>query len=110
MSLVWDHYPDGGGELLLALALADWANHDGKGIWAAVATMADKTRQSERTIQYQLRRMQESGWLEMMGAGKGGRAKSTDYRIPVERIPVNAGRVQKLHPLSESKGCNPEQE
>lgn len=99
MSLVWDHYPNGGGELLLALALADWANHDGSGIWASVDTMAGKTRQSSRAVQYQLRRMRRSGWL-IIDAPGGGRHKTTTYRVPIERIPQGAAAmVQELHPL-----------
>jgi hypothetical protein len=92
--------------LLLALALADWANHDGDGIWAAIPKMAGKTRQSDRTIQYQLRRMRASGWLQITSQGGGGRLTTT-YRIPVELIPPLAeGVVQKLH-LSNTSDCAP---
>jgi len=106
MSLVWDHYPGGGGELLLALALADWASHDGTGIWASVPQMADKSRQSDRTVQYQLRRMRESGWLQITKDG-GGR-QSTTYRIPIDLIPPSVeGVVQNLHPSAPPERCNP---
>jgi hypothetical protein len=104
MSLVWDHYPRGGGELILALALGDWANDKGASIFPSVAQMALKTRLSERAVQYVLGKMKASGWLEQVSPGGmiAGRNVSTTYRIPIERIPQGAvGGVQKLHPLND---------
>jgi len=46
-----------------------------------VETVAKLTRQSERTVQYHLRSMQESGWLQLVGNAKGGRKKAREYRI-----------------------------
>ena len=59
MSQIFDRYPNGGGEMLLALAIADHAHDDGTHIYPSVSALAKKTRQSERTVQYQLRKMQE---------------------------------------------------
>ena len=101
MSLVWDHYPRGTGELILALALADWANDQGSSIFPSVAQMSAKTRLSERAVQYLLAKMRGCGWLQQISAGGiiGGRRRATTYRIPIELIPLGAvGRVQKLHP------------
>lgn len=118
MALVWDHYPEGGSELLLALALADWANHDGSGIYPSVAQMADKVHMSERSVQYLLGKMKGRGWLIQVNPGGivGGRKLATNYRIPVSLIPpAIVGRVQSLHPSARvqndvSDGCNPAQE
>ena len=63
MSLVFDHYPRGGGELLTALALADHADHQGQNVRPGIASLARKTRQSERTIQHHLARMRRDHWL-----------------------------------------------
>jgi len=79
--LVFEFYPVGGGEMLTALCLADHADHDGTSIFPAVETVAKLTRQSERTVQYHLRSMQESGWLLLVGNAKGGRKKAREYRI-----------------------------
>lgn len=101
MALVWDHYPEGGSELLLALALADWANHDGSGIYPSVAQMADKVHMAERSVQYLLGKMKARGWLIQVNPGGivGGRKLATNYRIPVDLIPLGfVGRVQTLHP------------
>lgn len=109
MTLVWKHYPDGGSELLLALALADHAADDGSSIYPSVANMAKKVRQSERNIQYLLSKMVKKGWLEKVQGGGiiEGRKLATMYRMPIERIPLGTvGWVQTLHPTD---GCNPAQ-
>ena len=81
MSLVWQHYPGGGGELLLALGIADHSHDDGTRIYPSVRHLAHKTRQSERAVQYQLRDMESAKWLERMSSGYGGRGRATEYRI-----------------------------
>jgi hypothetical protein len=86
MTAVFDRYPNGGGEFTLALALADNAHDDGSHIYPTVATLAEKTRQSVRAVQYQLRKMEEMGWLQLVGAGHGGYSKSRQYRINREWI------------------------
>ncbi|WP_218644157.1 helix-turn-helix domain-containing protein, partial [Burkholderia pseudomallei] len=63
MNAVFERYPEGGGEMILALALADHSHDDGTHIYPSVEKLAAKTRQSPRAVQYQLRRMQQSGWL-----------------------------------------------
>lgn len=98
MALVWAHYPGGGGELNLALSLADWSRDDGSGIWASVDVMADKSRLSERAVQYNLGKIKRCGWL-ILTQGPTRDRKTPTYRIPIERIPQGAvGRVQLLHP------------
>jgi len=126
MAFIWDHFPQGGGAMLTALKLADHADHDGGSIFPSVAGIAKNTRQSERTVQYHLRAMEEAGWLLPVSAG-GGRRRTATYRIPIERIPQDVrGTVQILHllypPAQEhaetvqpvapfpEKGCNPEHE
>lgn len=99
MALVWDHYPEGGGELLTALKLADHSDHIGDRIWPGVASLARMTHQSERTVQRHLQAMLDNGWLVKVEAGGKGPASTTRYRIPIEAIPQGVeGRVTKLHP------------
>lgn len=85
-SMVWERYPNGGGELTLALALADHAHDDGRHIFPTVDHLARKTRQSPRTVQYQLKCMRETGWLIPTNAGHGGRGMASEYRISPEWI------------------------
>lgn len=86
MTLVFDRYPEGGGEMLLALSLADHSSDDGKHIFPSVSRLAKKTRQSDRTVQRQLRKMEASGWLIKIKNGGGGRGKTAEYQISREWI------------------------
>lgn len=81
MSMVWEHYPAGGGDLLMALACADHAHDDGTNVRPSVMHLAQKTRQSPRTVQRQLAQMRESGWLILVRNGRGGRGHTAEYRI-----------------------------
>ncbi|ARP52327.1 hypothetical protein ALFP_0440 [Alcaligenes faecalis] len=103
MSLVWEHYPSGGGELLTALAYADHAHDDGTGVRPSVAYIARKTRQSERTVQRYLTQMRESGWLLTVRHGDGGRGRATEYRInplwitnPVKLTPFTEHEAERV--------------
>ncbi|AGW94620.1 hypothetical protein N234_31720 [Ralstonia pickettii DTP0602] len=101
--LVFEHYPEGGGEMLTALCLADHADHDGTSIYPSVETVAKLTRQSRRTVQYHLSKMQESGWLLLVGNAKGGRQKAREYRInPVwietGKLPEKGAKAAPFNP------------
>lgn len=80
-SMVWEHYPAGGCELLTALAYADHAHDNGTNIRPSVAYIARKTRQSERSVQRHLAQMRKSGWLLTVKYAKGGRNFATEYRV-----------------------------
>ena len=86
MNAVFERYPVGGGEMLLALALADHASDDGTRVFPSIRSLAVKTRQSERSVQYQLRKMEESEWLVLVNAGNGGRGQNREYRISLDWI------------------------
>lgn len=108
--MVFDRYPTGGGEMLLALALADHAHDDGTHIFPSIALLSQKTRQSERSVQYQLRRMEQTGWLVLVNDGMGGRNRTRQYRISpdwmkgAEIAPFEKGAKQG------PKGCKTTQE
>jgi hypothetical protein len=125
MGMVFDRYPTGGGEMILALKLADHAHDDGTHIFPGIASLAEKTRQSERAVQYQLRGMEKSGWLILVGQGKGGRGKSREYRISPAWINganlapiVDNSKGEEIAPIEDDakganddgKGCNLEHE
>lgn len=128
MSMVFERYPNGGGEMLLALALADHAHDDGSNIYPSIQLLAFKTRQSVRAVQYQLRRMEQTGWLELVNSGNGGRNQHREYRIKLawikgeEIAPIKISDDDHLNdadiaPLKnekgatdDTKGCNSEHE
>ena len=98
VGMVFDHYPNGGSELLLAVKLADNASDDGTRIYPSVATLAGQTRQSERTVQYQVKRMVAMGWLvlvrEATGGGRGGGyGRPREYRIHPDWIAMHDVRI-----------------
>lgn len=74
-----------GGELLVAIEIADAANEHGAGVFVGVSRMADRSRQDPRTVQRQLKHLIEIGWLEVVKRGGGRRADGsgipTLYRI-----------------------------
>lgn len=108
MSLVWSRLDVQGGELTLALSLADFANDSGESIWPSVATLQFKTRQGERTVRRQLARFREIGWLEIVKPG-GGAGSPTVYRINAEWIKgANLAGLPDLKPreFAEEKGAD----
>ncbi len=101
MSAVFKRYPNGGGEMLLALALADRARDDGVLMQIdSVAELARKTRQTERGVQIQLRRMCEMGWLHLVRQSDGGRGRSSVYRI--DQAWINGSALQPKTPNGEA--------
>lgn len=79
--MVFDFYPTGSGEMLLALSLADFSDDEGRRIFPSVSTMAKKTRQSERSVQYQLRRMEQAGFISQVSTKSN--YGTTEYRINI---------------------------
>ncbi|WP_255474796.1 helix-turn-helix domain-containing protein [Pusillimonas sp. ANT_WB101] len=115
--MVFDRYHAGGGEMLLALAIADHSNDQGGDIFPSIKMLAEKTRQSERTVQYQLRRMEESGWLILVNSGNGGRNQRREYIISPDWMkganiaPLEKGAIHDTKGATDdTKGCNPQQE
>ncbi len=83
MTLVWERSLHSGGDLLVLLAIADYADDTGQA-YPAVGTLAHKARMSERNCQYVLKRLVGSGELEVeRRKGPGG---------------CNLYRVKILHP------------
>lgn len=106
MAEVFARYPNGGGEMLLALALADHAHDDGTSVRPSVRLLAEKTRQSERTVQYQLRNMEAAGWLHLVANAGGGRNTPREYRINPDWVKgANPAPLPK-GATDDTKGCN----
>lgn len=61
---VWKHAEASGARLLVLLALADIANHDGV-CWPSVPTLAQRTRLHEQTVRRHLMELRESGSIEV---------------------------------------------
>lgn len=87
-SAVWERSQAKGSALLLLLAIADFADDDGHA-YPSLATLAEKTRLSERNVRYVLREVEALGELSTsVGDGKHG---CNLYRIlpPAKIAPGN---------------------
>lgn len=82
--LVLDRYPHGGGELLVAIALADNAHRDGTNIFPGVDEVAARTKLSRRAVQLHMAKMVASGWLVLVRKSTGRRGDTNEYRISPE--------------------------
>lgn len=81
MTMVFDRYPAGGSERLLALAMADHARDDGTRIWPSLDELARKTLQSRSTVQRQIKHMLGIGWLQRIAHATGRPGATNEYRI-----------------------------
>lgn len=89
MTLVWEYSIHSAGDLLVLLAIADYANDEGEA-FPAVATLARKARMSVRNCQYVLSRLVKAKELEVNRDG-GPRG-------------CNLYRVKILHPAAHCRG------
>jgi Helix-turn-helix domain len=78
MSRVWEHSTHSGSELLMLLAISDFADDDGRA-YPSVQTLATKCRMSARNANHLLARLRDSGELEIR-LGQGPRGTNA-YRV-----------------------------
>lgn len=73
ISWVWQHADAKGSDLLVLLAIANYAKDDGSGAWPSIAALARDTRLSSRNVQYIVHKLAERGQLNVhRGAGPHG--------------------------------------
>lgn len=94
MAKVWElHLPQP--LKLLALAMADWADDHGEGIYPSIAYVAWKIGTTERTVQRQLRTLERIGILEVV-AVRGHRSPNGQW---TRLWTIHPERGDKLTPL-----------
>lgn len=90
MSMIWAAYVGGGTELLTLLALADWADDDGR-CWPSIASIAKKSRLSRSQAQRIVHRLIADGVVSVVGNELGGAPGATrQYRINPDKL---TGRI-----------------
>lgn len=87
MSSIWEHFPKGGSDLLVMLALADWGDDSGGRIYPSMSAIAKKIRCDRRHAQRIVHKLIDTGYLFSEGNDKGGNPGDTrHYRINLERL------------------------
>lgn len=101
LSAVWERAEVGGGELLVLLALADQARHDGT-CRPSLARIAQMARMTERGAQKIIRRLTEKG-LVAVSFEQGGRGHTNEYQVTIpEQQTPNAVRGIMAKPRTEA--------
>lgn len=93
MSQVWEYGPKSQGELLVLLALADFADDAGV-CWPAMKSIAEKARVTERGAQKIARRLEENGYLKI--ATGGGRHGCNKYTITLNSVHPEQGSAPNV--------------
>lgn len=106
MARVWDNGPDDRAELLVLLALSDFANDAGE-CWPSMSGIAQKTRMTERGVQKIVRRLEETGWLKIAtGGGRGGKNSYLISAENPERETVNTTTNPEPETVNEAETPN----
>jgi hypothetical protein len=102
MSAVWDNGPEDQGELLVLLALADYADDNGY-CWPAMPSVAAKARMSERNARRIVRKLEASGLL--LVEENRGRNATNRYRViaPVAKPDTVSGFEKTGHLRHENR-------
>lgn len=103
MAALWKHSGHSGSALLMLLAIADFADDDGRA-YPSVARLAQKCRVKPRAANYTLRDLQDSGELEVrIGGGPMGAHGPTNlYRIALKRLGLQ--RVAEVQSIAALQG------
>ena len=99
MAEVWASAEVEGSELLVLLALADFANDDGS-CWPSVATVAKKSRLTERGTRGIIRRLEKQGLVSTV-ISTGGAGHSSKYRVIANPEPASGLGIN-----NPERGCN----
>ena len=82
MTQVWEHSQATGGQLLVLLAIADFADDHGKA-WPSVSTLAKKARITKRHTQKVIKQLKDMGEL-VVDQGASGRWGTNLYKITLK--------------------------
>jgi hypothetical protein len=93
-------------EKFTLIAMANFASDDGSNCYPSVATLCRKTSQSRRTVQRNLRTLEESGLVKRTGKSGGSRKNTSRYRLLIPSKPepaANPAKPAPPKPLSEKE-------
>jgi helix-turn-helix protein len=102
MTSVWDDLrTQAHSELLVLLALADWANDDGY-CWPAISALASKARLSERAVQQILGRLTTTSRIRRIQGG--GRGRANRYQV----VTARNGAPETVNAIHRKENTEPE--
>ncbi|RJL09427.1 helix-turn-helix domain-containing protein [Paracoccus siganidrum] len=95
-SLAWRHGPEDRNDLLVLLAIADFADDDGY-CWPSVKTLAAKARMTERGVQKIIRRLEVQGYVSVETGT--GRKNCNEYQIDLDLLQKGERETpNRIHP------------
>lgn len=104
MALVWDHFPRGGSDMLVMLALSDWCNNEGLSLHPSIRAIAEKCRLSEVQARRIVHGLIADRYLEVVGNhGGGAPGASRQYRLMLERL---TSPISDKTPLADDRGTS----
>lgn len=113
MTIVWDHYPGGGTDLLSMLALADWSDDDGR-CFPSIASIARKIRLKERQTQRLVNKLIDDGYVRVIGNQFGGKpGESRRYQIVISMltgVSHDTPIIGDTGVIQDADGCHPRRE
>ena len=90
-------------EKFVLLAMADYASESGESIFPSIATLAQKTSLSDRSVQNAIQSLIEKGYLELACKG-GGRKNTNRYRILCSRFSESSTPIPEKGETGTGKG------
>lgn len=99
MSWIWENATVGGSNLLILLAMADFADDNGGSVYPSMKTLAKKARMSQDQARRVVHKLIADGHIELVqkGGWDGGRNRSNEYRLVINRTCKTAeGGTRKL--------------
>lgn len=98
VKMVFDHYPNGSSKLTVMLALAEWANEDGKSIFPKSQTIADKVRLSKRQAQRVIAKLKKERSIYEDGFTEYGTKRLAIDLDRLRSFPIKYGKQKgKFH-------------
>lgn len=106
MSQIWEYAKVTGSELLVLLAMADFADDHGRNVYPSMTTLAHKARLSESQARRVVHELCDQGVIEVieMGGWDGKRNRANEYRIVLdnENLSGDGGGSMMIPPSADA--------